>query len=276
MMTPSLLELCQLLPKFTPRSCNLWLEVVQWAPLWLGEVTAPGRSGRAMRVYGVGWVRNHGASDQMVALYKFTTVILLAYAAPCLDRTHNSYSRLSHGHLTHRYLFWSRLVYALALASHRSSHIIAKFPTGACWSLSPDTAVIIHHFCQVQYTLDSSLFTPNYCIFPIIFGVLFCGTRHFIFTGIPLSNNLVVIQHNINHGSCNWCTTRCVLLIFDWHISDPDETHVQMLRERYLCPHFRILVIGRANAGKTTILEKVCGVAKGTKPIIYDKDGKPV
>ncbi|KAF8329050.1 hypothetical protein F5887DRAFT_1142597 [Amanita rubescens] len=45
-----------------------------------------------------------------------------------------------------------------------------------------------------------------------------------------------------------------------------------MLRERYLCPHFRILVIGRANAGKTTILEKVCGVEKGTKPIIYDSD----
>ncbi|KAF8351720.1 hypothetical protein F5887DRAFT_1169628, partial [Amanita rubescens] len=41
---------------------------------------------------------------------------------------------------------------------------------------------------------------------------------------------------------------------------------------RYLCPHFRILVIGRANAGKTTILEKICGVAKETKPIIYDKD----
>ena len=49
-----------------------------------------------------------------------------------------------------------------------------------------------------------------------------------------------------------------------------------MLRKHYLCPHFRILVIGRANAGKTTILEKVCGVAKGTKPIIYDKDGKLV
>jgi GTP-binding protein EngB required for normal cell division len=46
-------------------------------------------------------------------------------------------------------------------------------------------------------------------------------------------------------------------------------------REQYRCPHFRILVIGRANAGKTTILEKVCGVAKGTHPmIIYDKIGK--
>jgi hypothetical protein len=46
------------------------------------------------------------------------------------------------------------------------------------------------------------------------------------------------------------------------------------LKDRYKCPYFRILVIGRANAGKTTILEKVCGVTKGTKPIIYDQNGK--
>jgi GTP-binding protein EngB required for normal cell division len=31
--------------------------------------------------------------------------------------------------------------------------------------------------------------------------------------------------------------------------------------------HFRILIIGNANAGKTTILEKVCN-ARGQKPII--------
>jgi len=58
-------------------------------------------------------------------------------------------------------------------------------------------------------------------------------------------------------------------------ISDADETHVKMLRDQYLCPYFRILIIGRANAGKTTILEKVCGVTKGAKPIIYDEHGKP-
>ena len=46
-----------------------------------------------------------------------------------------------------------------------------------------------------------------------------------------------------------------------------------MLKQRYECPCFRILVIGRANAGKTTILEKVCGVAQGTQPIIYDENG---
>ena len=50
-----------------------------------------------------------------------------------------------------------------------------------------------------------------------------------------------------------------------------------MLREQYGCRHFRILVMGRANAGKTTILEKVCGVEKGTQPIIIrDKKGKLV
>jgi GTPase SAR1 family protein len=46
-----------------------------------------------------------------------------------------------------------------------------------------------------------------------------------------------------------------------------------MLKKQYECPHFRILVIGRANAGKTTILEKVCGVAQGTNPVIYDEHG---
>ena len=50
--------------------------------------------------------------------------------------------------------------------------------------------------------------------------------------------------------------------------------NIAKLRRQYRCPHFRILVIGRANAGKTTILEKVCGVRQGTHPIIYDKNGK--
>ncbi|KAF8349619.1 hypothetical protein F5887DRAFT_1128636 [Amanita rubescens] len=49
--------------------------------------------------------------------------------------------------------------------------------------------------------------------------------------------------------------------------------HVRILKKRYHCPHFRILIVGRANAGKTTILEKVCGVAQGTIPIIHDQDG---
>ena len=58
---------------------------------------------------------------------------------------------------------------------------------------------------------------------------------------------------------------------------DVDEGSIAMLKNRYHCPHFRILVIGRANAGKTTILEKVCGVAQGTKPIIikHEPEHKP-
>ncbi|KAG8989720.1 hypothetical protein FRB94_014079 [Tulasnella sp. JGI-2019a] len=34
----------------------------------------------------------------------------------------------------------------------------------------------------------------------------------------------------------------------------------------------RILLIGKANAGKTSILKKICGEAE--VPIIYDEDGK--
>ena len=52
-----------------------------------------------------------------------------------------------------------------------------------------------------------------------------------------------------------------------------DAESIEMLKEWHKCPYFRILVIGRANAGKTTILEKVCGVASGTQPIIYDEHG---
>jgi septin family protein len=49
-----------------------------------------------------------------------------------------------------------------------------------------------------------------------------------------------------------------------------DPAIVELLKKRYECPNFRILVVGRANAGKTTILEKVCGVQHGTTPIIRE------
>jgi len=42
------------------------------------------------------------------------------------------------------------------------------------------------------------------------------------------------------------------------------------------CRQFRILVIGKANAGKTTILRKVCNAKPDAKPIVYDADGKEV
>ena len=49
----------------------------------------------------------------------------------------------------------------------------------------------------------------------------------------------------------------------------PDEIRSQ-------CRQFRILVIGKANAGKTTILRKVCNAKPDAKPIVYDADGKEV
>ena len=45
---------------------------------------------------------------------------------------------------------------------------------------------------------------------------------------------------------------------------------------RAVCPQFRILLVGKANAGKTTILRKVCNANPDAKPIVYDAEGKEV
>ena len=42
------------------------------------------------------------------------------------------------------------------------------------------------------------------------------------------------------------------------------------------CPKFRILIIGKANAGKTTILRKVCNAKPDAKPVVYDAEGKEI
>jgi septin family protein len=49
-------------------------------------------------------------------------------------------------------------------------------------------------------------------------------------------------------------------------------TNTQDLRERI--GRFRVLIVGRANAGKTTILQKVCNTTDD--PEIYDTKGKKV
>ncbi|KIJ61155.1 hypothetical protein HYDPIDRAFT_97230, partial [Hydnomerulius pinastri MD-312] len=49
---------------------------------------------------------------------------------------------------------------------------------------------------------------------------------------------------------------------------------VQASRAKELTRRFRILVIGRANAGKTTILQRVCRSTE--HPEIYDRDGAKV
>jgi GTPase SAR1 family protein len=43
-----------------------------------------------------------------------------------------------------------------------------------------------------------------------------------------------------------------------------------------LCDRFRVLIIGRRNAGKTTILEKMTGSEVGAKPEIHDEEGRLV
>jgi len=45
---------------------------------------------------------------------------------------------------------------------------------------------------------------------------------------------------------------------------------------RAKCPQFRILIIGKANAGKTTILRKVCNAKPDAKPTVYDTKGMEV
>jgi GTPase SAR1 family protein len=42
---------------------------------------------------------------------------------------------------------------------------------------------------------------------------------------------------------------------------------------RYLYKQYRVLIIGRRNAGKTTILEKMTGSDEGARPVIRNKEG---
>ncbi|KAK7464201.1 hypothetical protein VKT23_006367 [Stygiomarasmius scandens] len=48
----------------------------------------------------------------------------------------------------------------------------------------------------------------------------------------------------------------------------------ELLELRQKCGRFRILVIGRANAGKTTLCQRMCNTED--PPIVHDKDGNVV
>ena len=54
--------------------------------------------------------------------------------------------------------------------------------------------------------------------------------------------------------------------------SADDDRRAKKIREK--AGRFRILIIGRANAGKTTILQKVCNTAE--QPEIFDSEGNKV
>ena len=57
--------------------------------------------------------------------------------------------------------------------------------------------------------------------------------------------------------------------------SDLEDADIQNhIRDfKYVCDRFRVLVIGKANAGKTTILKKMCGAAADETPVVHDKNG---
>jgi len=57
-------------------------------------------------------------------------------------------------------------------------------------------------------------------------------------------------------------------------IEDPNPEMARAIKIRSQCTHFRILVIGRANAGKTTLLKRVCETTD--EPRIYDPNGKEI
>ncbi|KAF8334501.1 hypothetical protein F5887DRAFT_990881 [Amanita rubescens] len=52
-------------------------------------------------------------------------------------------------------------------------------------------------------------------------------------------------------------------------------SQLQLANANLAIERFRILVIGNANAGKTTILKKVCH-AQGREPICFNRDGEPI
>ena len=51
-----------------------------------------------------------------------------------------------------------------------------------------------------------------------------------------------------------------------------DSEYYKKIRAKF--ERFRILIIGRRNSGKTTILQRVCNTTD--KPSIFDRDGKKV
>jgi len=54
--------------------------------------------------------------------------------------------------------------------------------------------------------------------------------------------------------------------------SDPSSERAEKIRKQ--CDRFRILIIGRANAGKTTVLQRICNTTEN--PVIYNSKGAKI
>jgi hypothetical protein len=59
-------------------------------------------------------------------------------------------------------------------------------------------------------------------------------------------------------------------------LTNMDHSSVSSNDLNRLCNRFRVLIIGRRNAGKTTILENMTGSEEGAKPEIRNKKGRLV
>src|SRR5262245_27505363 len=57
-------------------------------------------------------------------------------------------------------------------------------------------------------------------------------------------------------------------------IAQYEDNTEELIRLRNACKRFRVLIIGRANAGKTTICQKMCNTSD--PPIVHDEHGNKV
>jgi GTPase SAR1 family protein len=58
----------------------------------------------------------------------------------------------------------------------------------------------------------------------------------------------------------------------DQHTQDSEDLK-ELAQLRSACERFRVLVIGKANAGKTTVLQRVCGAKNKEVPTVRDENG---
>ena len=92
----------------------------------------------------------------------------------------------------------------------------------------------------------------------------FVRTRAFI-SALTDNLNSVCLRLSFTHSFPTYRTYNTLL---------PPIVMDKVIDLRSKCRHFRILVIGRANSGKTTLLKKVCNSVED--PEIFDPSGKMV
>ena len=96
------------------------------------------------------------------------------------------------------------------------------------------------------------------------FLMTFVRTRAFI-SALTDNLNSVCLRLSFTHSFPTYRTYNTPL---------PPIVMDKVIDLRSKCRHFRILVIGRANSGKTTLLKKVCNSVED--PEIFDPSGKKV